>query len=423
MSDKILRSIVCPGCSCLCDDIDIRVSGGSVLQINNVCSWGIGRFVGGKKFAQKKERKRPEGHYISDKKERIAVSVDEACAKAAHIIEKSKRIFIYGLCQCGNRAQARIYEMGKRLNATFIPSEGPLLTLFLKQSVQNGFSLCTLEEVRNRADVVVFWGANPIHSCPRLVSRYAIFARGRFTERGEEDRKAFIVDLQPTELTKLCNEVILKDGNDLALLKAIRKLLKGEKPDNYGTVKPRHARKLAEALNEGLYIAFFCGRGPFYGEEGETFLRELIELVKFLNREKNCVLLPLATDFNTVGFYHVILRNADVDFLKNSVMHDVRSWEPRTGDVIIGLGSDFVWFLSDEQKRAMKEKEVRIVSISSYETLTHVNSSVALSCAMAGIEVEDLCFRLDSIPVKLSAIMEPVFPADWEILEKLDALL
>jgi len=423
MDEKIITSIVCPGCGCLCDDIDVQLSGGSIVQINNVCSWGIGRFVDRKKFANKKERKRPDGHYTRINGARKSVPLDEACQLAADVIRAAKRVLIYGLCQSGNRAQARIYRLGKKLGATFIPSEGPLVTMFLEQFKQNGLSLCTLEDVRNRADVVVFWGANPIHSCPRLVSRYALFARGRFTERGEEDRKAFIIDLHPTELTKVCNEAILKDGDDLALLRALRTLLNGEKPEEYGTVKPKQARELAKALEEGLYIAFFCGRGPFYGNDGKKFLKEMVDLVAYLNEKANCVLLPLATDFNTMGFYHAILRHGDCNVLGKSLMYDVRDWKPREGDVVIGLGSDFIWFLSDEQKVRMRTKDVKVISISSYETLTHVNCTVALSCAMAGIEVDDLAYRLDSLPVKLKGIRKPMLPADWEILERLETSL
>ena len=31
----------------------------------------------------------------------------------------------------------------------------------------NGYPSCTLGEVKNRADVVVFWGCNPMHAHPR----------------------------------------------------------------------------------------------------------------------------------------------------------------------------------------------------------------------------------------------------------------
>ncbi len=423
MSEKVISSIVCPGCGCLCDDIDVKMDNDSILQVNNVCSWGLGRFTDTKKFAQKKERKRPEGHYVRDTESRKIVPLEEACRKAAEIILSAKRIFFYGLCQSGNSAQEKMYELGKKLGAIFIPSEGPLVTLFLLESKERGFNLCTLEEVRNRADVVVFWGANPIHSCPRLVSRYALFARGRFTERGEEDRRAFVIDLDSTELAKVSNKVILKDGDDLSLLRVLKVLLDGKKPESYGGVKTKEVKELAKALEEGLYIAFFCGRGPFYGKKSKEFIREFIGLVKQLDERTNCVLLPLATDFNTMGFYQTILRNGDHTVIERSIMEDVRQWKPMKGDVVIGIGNDFTWFLSDEQKTEMKTEGVDIISISSYETLTHVNSTVSLSCALAGIEVSDVAYRLDSLPVELKGFRKPKFPSDREILEILENYL
>ena len=124
-----------------------------------------------------------------------------------------------------------------------------------------------------------------------------------------------------------------------------------------------------------------------------------------------------------MGFYHTILRSGDRDILGKSLINDIREWCPEKGDVVIGLGNDFLWFLSDDQKAQLKSKGVKVISISSYETLTHVNSAIALTCAMAGIEVNDVAYRLDSLPVNLKAVKESIFPADWEILERIEAFL
>ena len=419
MAIETFESIICPGCSCLCDDIDLVVTDGEITEINNICTWGIGRFVGGKKFAQKKERKRPEGHFIRSEGKSTQVDVEEACKKAASVLRGGERLFFYGLGQSGASAQEKVFRMGKNLDAVFIPSEGPLLTLFLEYSRRKGANICTLEEIRHQADVVVFWGANPIHSCPRLPARYAFFARGRFAERGEEDRKAFIVDLQATELAKVFQQVIIEAGNDLVLLRAVSDLLRGETPSDYGA-KPKHVRELAKALQEGSYVAIFCGRGPFYRKDSERFIREMFDLTEILNQERNAVFLPLATDFNTRGFYQILLREGFGKRERKSVMLDVQHWEPESGDVIFALGSDFIWFLSEKQREALKRKTAKIVSISAYETLTHLQAQVAVSCALVGIEVSDVAYRLDGLPFLLKAVKKASFPSDREIMEMIE---
>jgi formylmethanofuran dehydrogenase subunit B len=52
-------------------------------------------------------------------------------------------------------------------------------------AVQNvGIPSCTLGEVKNRADRIIFWGCNSAHGHLRHMSRYSIFPRGCFTGKG-----------------------------------------------------------------------------------------------------------------------------------------------------------------------------------------------------------------------------------------------
>ena len=52
------ESIICPGCGCLCDDLDVTVDGDRIVEVSNVCLWGVSRFFHAKKFHPKKERHR-----------------------------------------------------------------------------------------------------------------------------------------------------------------------------------------------------------------------------------------------------------------------------------------------------------------------------------------------------------------------------
>ena len=61
-----------------------------------------------------------------------------------------------------------------------------------------GESTCTLGEVKNRADVIVYWGSNPEHAHPRHLKRYTADATGRFRPNGRSDRKVIVVDIRET---------------------------------------------------------------------------------------------------------------------------------------------------------------------------------------------------------------------------------
>jgi formylmethanofuran dehydrogenase subunit B len=60
------------------------------------------------------------------------------------------------------------------------------------------------------------------------VVRYSVFSRGRFTERGVEDRQVAAVDIYRTETAKFCNLFIqIEPGQELALVRGVRAALAG----------------------------------------------------------------------------------------------------------------------------------------------------------------------------------------------------
>ena len=47
---------------------------------------------------------------------------------------------------------------------------------------------CTLGEVKNRADFIIYWGGNPAECHPRHFTRYTLTQKGKFLPRGRKDR-------------------------------------------------------------------------------------------------------------------------------------------------------------------------------------------------------------------------------------------
>ena len=65
-----------------------------------------------------------------------------------------------------------------------------------------GESTCTLGEVKNRADLVIFWGSNPVESHPRHFERYSVLPQGRFIPGGRMDRTLVVADVKQTASTE-----------------------------------------------------------------------------------------------------------------------------------------------------------------------------------------------------------------------------
>jgi len=71
---------------------------------------------------------------------------------------------------------------------------------------------CTLPEVRDYADVIVFLGCDPMNTHPRLLSRYAYYPRGEKRQHGwETDRIAITIDLRFSHTASICKEAYTID--------------------------------------------------------------------------------------------------------------------------------------------------------------------------------------------------------------------
>src|SRR5207245_7294734 len=58
---------------------------------------------------------------------------------------------------------------------------------------------CSLGEVKNRADLVMFWGSNPAESHPRHWGRYSTMPKGLFVPNGRKDRTVVLVDVRKSK--------------------------------------------------------------------------------------------------------------------------------------------------------------------------------------------------------------------------------
>ena len=112
-----------------------------------------------------------------------------------------------------------------------------------------GAPAATLGEVKNRSDLVIFWGSNPADCHPRHFTRSSGTAKGRFTHKGRKDRHIVVVDIRKTPSWCYSDEFILiKPGYDYEVLTVMRMLTNGKRPDcdEVGGIKVGEVDKLVE---------------------------------------------------------------------------------------------------------------------------------------------------------------------------------
>jgi len=415
------ESLVCPGCSCLCDDLDITLEGGRITTVANVCLWGVGKFLSTKKFRTKSPRGRLQAFQIRRRGRGQEVSYEAALEEAAASLTRARRPLIYGLTNSGVRAQEAALKLARKLQARLEPADLSFMAPYYEAVKAHGLFWAPLEVIRDEADTVIFWGANPIHSAPRHLVRYAVFARGRFTERGLDDRRVAAVDIYATELAHFCRPFIqIQPGQELALALGLMARLTGS-PDSTATAPAAEA--LADFLARSTYGVMFLGRGVSYGPGPELLMR-LAALVAWLNRERPFALLPIPGDFNSAGLYHLLLRELGSpgapDFKGGGeVVSHFQPVDFREVDAILVAGADPLWFFSDEQLQDLKRRQVPLMVLSPFANRTTAQATVLLPVALDGVEVAEVAYRLDGLPLPLKALTPSPWPGTHRVLTDL----
>ena len=417
------ESLVCPGCSCLCDDLDVTVEEGRIAAVANVCLWGAGKFISSKKFRTKSPRARVAGCEVRAQGRWRQVSYEKALEDAAAVLVKARRPLIFGLTNSGSKAQEAALRLAQKLKARLEPADLSFMAPFFAAVKAHGLFWALLEVIRDEADTVLFWGANPLHSAPRQVVRYAVFARGRFTERGIEDRRVAAVDIYDTEAAHFCRPFVkVEAGRETALAAEILARLNGETP---GKAAVPGAAELADFLADSSYGVMFVGRGVSYGPNPDLVER-LAELAARLNENRPFIFLPLPGDFNSIGLYHLLLREVGnpgaPDFRGLEVKSFTQPVDFRETDAILVTGAELFWFLPEEQAQDLQRRRVPLVVLSPFANRTTAQARVLLPVALDGVEAAEEAYRLDGLPVPLRAIISSPWPPTHRVLNDLALL-
>ncbi|MFX1411623.1 MAG: formylmethanofuran dehydrogenase subunit B, partial [Promethearchaeota archaeon] len=298
---RTVMDVICPFCGTLCDDleVDIDIKEEKVVEVRNGCQIGTKKFFssnpGGHRYM--KPRIRENGSFKE-------TSWDEALDKAAEILVNAKRPLLYGFSSTECEAQSKGVELaellGGILDNTASVCHGP--SLLAIQDV--GAPMSTLGEFKNRADLVIFWGSNPVHAHPRHLGRYSEFVRGYFRKDGRNDRFIVVVDPRNTHTAQIADLYIqVKPNEDYELLNAIRALLRGTELDEkeISGVSIENVRKLVDILKSSKFGVIFFGMGLTQSLAHHRNIDAAISLVRELNDYTKFLLMPMRGHYNVTG--------------------------------------------------------------------------------------------------------------------------
>ena len=167
-SEVVFEDVACSVCACVCDDLRLTVKNGRIVDYQPFCS-RVGNW-----FEQQNSIRFPAAMHAG-----VKVSVSAAIQRASQILSSAKAPLFYGLSQSSTEGQRAALALADYLGATIdtTASEGHAPSILALQQV--GESTCSLGEIRNRADLIIYWGSDPLLTQPRHIERYSRIKRCR----------------------------------------------------------------------------------------------------------------------------------------------------------------------------------------------------------------------------------------------------
>lgn len=416
---KIVSDAVCPFCGCLCDDLEITVENNRIIKVRNSCAISLSKFM-------HHEDNRLEYPMVDG----VKSSLDEAVNISANILASAKRPLIYGLSstECGaiNRAIELAELIGGVIDNTSSVCHGP--TILTEQSV--GLIKSTLGEIKNRADLVIFWGSNPTESHLRHLTRYSVFPTGLFQPEGRKGRFIVAVDIKKTKMSKMADLFLeIEPNRDFELISALRALIRGAKikEEQVSGVSTTVLIELAERMKKARFGVIFYGLGLTQSEGGHMNVDAAVGLVSDLNHHTKFVIMPMRGHFNVAGANTVCSWVSGypyaLDYSRGYPRYNpgeftaVDLLERKETDAVLVIASDPVAHFP--AKAVEHLTKIPVIVIDQKVSMTVLLSRIVIPAATSGIEAEGTAYRMDGVPIRLRSIIDPRegIPPDSEILK------
>ena len=468
----IIKSVTCPICGCLCDDIEVTVENNEVVKMKNGCAVCEAKFLGYKgEHRLRTPLMRKEGKLVP-------VSMEEAVHAAAEVLANANYPILYGWSSTSSEAQRvgveLAEEIGGVLDNTAVVCHGP--SILGVQEV--GIPTATLGQIRHRADLIIYWGCDPWSAHPRHLERYTSFTEGRFeksewnaylqklkSSAGQKKlesaarsalgaaklpkpkacyiggvppamskggRKLIVIDVRKTMSAEMADYFIQVEPNkDYELMQAIRALVKDKEldVDAVAGVPVEYLEEVADALVNCEFGVIFFGMGLTQTAGKFRNIEVAIQLVRDLNARTKFMIMPMRGHFNVSGANIVSAWQSGypygVDFSLGYPRYN--PGETTCMDVLLRDELDASLVIASDPGANFPKNAVQnmvkhpLIVIDPHMNATSMLADIVFPAAFVGIEVDGTAYRMDNVPLPLHKVVEPpegVLP-DEEILNKI----
>ena len=410
-----LKNIICPACGAVCDDIQVEFRAG-IIEAKNICKVGNARF---KILANPHRFRQP---LIKDRGKLKPVSWDEALEKAADILVSAKRPLLF----MGSDTSCETHKIGLKIGeylGAVVDSNTTIGNGPIAMGTQESGKVCATEgQKKNRGDLIVYWGTNPLESMPRQMSRYGVFPRGYWTRRGRFDRTVITVDPRKTPTSEASDlHVQLNPNSDYELISALLTLLHGKTPhpsveDITGVPIPVMEQMLHMMKNCNFgSISAGVGLSSSIGKHRNAELA--MNLVKELNNYTRFTLGVLRSHCNVAGFNQIASYMYGypfgLDFMRGYPRYN--PGEFTTVDLLREKDVDAVFVICTDLLNQVPADcaaylaEIPVICLDTVPCPTTVASDVILPAVIDAMECDGTFYRLDDVSIHFEPFVSSSF--------------
>jgi formylmethanofuran dehydrogenase subunit B len=358
--------------------------------------------------------------------EGVPAERDAALDRAATILKAARAPVVFGLTRTATETVQVALELVDRLRArVFLDrSEHDLGRVTAFQNT--GRVTATLGEVKNRADLVVFWNTDPIRTHPRHLERYSADPIGRFVPGGRAGRSLVVVAPEKTATADRADSFVrLSADRQLEALLTLRALVQGQR---HVTPYDNGLEILADRMKQARYgVLFFQSDLRSRAQSARTW-EAAAKLVRDLNGVTRFVLLGMGGAGNLAGAEAVLswqsgyLQGADYAAGVPSPLDEDTTLDEllqrREIDVLVAVDDAFPPALSGLANTHLSM--IPTILMGPGATGTGVPPpTVALASATAGFDAPGSVTRVDGISLPLRPVRSATLPTDRELIQAL----
>jgi formylmethanofuran dehydrogenase subunit B len=291
---------------------------------------------------------------------------------------------------------------------------------------------CTLGEVKNRADFIVYWGGNPAECHPRHFTKYTLTQKGKFVPEGRKGRTMVLVDIRETPSAKAADIFLqIRPGADFEVLSTLRALVKNQRVDPVAVADTGltldQLQDFADRMKRARFGVIFFGMGISMTRGKHMNSAGVLSLAAELNAFTKFVCMPMRGHGNVTGSDMVLRWSTGYPF-GVSLSRGYPRFNPgefSTVDLIVRGDNDAALILGADPGATMPQPGIdhlaRIPTIVLDPKVTHTSrlARVHITTAVTGVSAPGTAYRMDEIPLPLRPALVSPYPTDEEVIRRI----